>query len=87
MADLRFDTPYELYCLVMCVTIDGVAPPLCLVVRVTGYRSRGPGVRFPVLPDFLRSSVGMERGPLSLVRITEDLPERESSGSGLENRN
>jgi hypothetical protein len=30
--------------------------------------------------------VGLERGPLSLVRITEELPERKSSGSGLENR-
>jgi hypothetical protein len=30
---------------------------LCgLVVRVPGYRSRGPGFNSPVLPDFLRSS-------------------------------
>jgi hypothetical protein len=30
---------------------------LCgLVVRGPGYRSRGPGVRCPALPDFLRSS-------------------------------
>jgi hypothetical protein len=30
---------------------------LCgLVVRVSGDRSRGPGVLFPALPDFLRSS-------------------------------
>jgi hypothetical protein len=28
----------------------------------------------------------MERGPLSLVSITEELLERQSSGSGLENR-
>jgi hypothetical protein len=27
-----------------------------LVVRVPGYRSRGPGFDFPALPDFLRSS-------------------------------
>jgi hypothetical protein len=34
---------------------------LCgLVIRVPGYRSRGPG--FPALPDFLRSS-GSETGP------------------------
>jgi hypothetical protein len=30
--------------------------------------------------------VGLERGPLSLVRIKEELFERKSSGSGLENR-
>jgi hypothetical protein len=30
--------------------------------------------------------VGLERGPLSLVRITEDLLEWKSSGSSLENR-
>jgi hypothetical protein len=32
-------------------------------------------IRFPALPDFLRSK-GLERGPLSLVRIIEELPER-----------
>jgi hypothetical protein len=30
--------------------------------------------------------MGLERGPLSLVRITEELLEWKSSGSGLENR-
>jgi hypothetical protein len=30
--------------------------------------------------------VGLERGPLSLVRITEELLEWKSSGFGLENR-
>jgi hypothetical protein len=30
--------------------------------------------------------VGLERGPLSLVSIIEELLERKSSGSGLENR-
>jgi hypothetical protein len=30
--------------------------------------------------------VGLERGPLSLVRIIEELLEWKSSGSGLENR-
>jgi hypothetical protein len=39
-------------------------------------------VRFPALPDFLRS-MGLERGPLSLVSKTEDLLGRKSSGSGL----
>jgi hypothetical protein len=31
--------------------------------------------------------VGLERGPLSLVRITEELLEWKSSGSGLGNQN
>jgi hypothetical protein len=30
--------------------------------------------------------VGLERGPLSLMSTTEELLERSSSGSGLENR-
>jgi hypothetical protein len=30
--------------------------------------------------------MGLEKGPLSLVRIIEELLERISSGSGLENR-
>jgi hypothetical protein len=30
--------------------------------------------------------VGLERGPLSLVRVTEELLEWKSIGSGLENR-
>jgi hypothetical protein len=41
-------------------------------------------LRFPALPDFLRSS--LERGPLSLVRTIEELLERKGSGSGLEIR-
>jgi hypothetical protein len=42
-----------------------------LVVRVSGYRSRGPGV---------------ERGPLSLVTTTKGLFGRKDSGSGIEIR-
>jgi hypothetical protein len=58
-----------------------------LVVRVPGYRSRGLGfdsLRYQIF----REVVGLERGPLSLVRITEELRvlEWKSSGSGLENR-
>jgi hypothetical protein len=59
---------------------------LCgLVVRVSGYRSRGPGFdsrRFQIFWE----AVGLERGPLSLVRTTEELLGRNSSGSGQENR-
>jgi hypothetical protein len=47
-----------------------------LVVRVPGYRSRGPG-----------SISGTEGGPLKLVSTTEGLLERKSSGSGLEIEN
>jgi hypothetical protein len=53
--------------------------------RVSGYRSRGPGLdsrRFQIF----REAVGLERGPLSLVSITEELLGRNSSGSGQENR-
>jgi hypothetical protein len=57
---------------------------LCgLVVRVPGYRSRGPG---SILSDFLWEVVGVERGPLSLVMIIEEQFQG-NSGSGLENRN
>jgi hypothetical protein len=54
------------------------------VVRVLGYRSGGPGS----IPGTTRKKkvVGLERGPLSLVSTIEELLERKSSGSGLENR-
>jgi hypothetical protein len=57
---------------------------LCgLVVRVLGYRSGGPGS----IPGTTRKKiVGLERGPLSPVSTTEELLERKSNGSGLENR-
>jgi hypothetical protein len=42
-------------------------------------------VRFPALQIFWKI-VGLERGPLSLVSTTEELLGRNSSGSGLENR-
>jgi hypothetical protein len=42
-------------------------------------------VPFPAFPDLLRSS-GLERNPHSLVRTTEELLGRYSSGSGQENR-
>jgi hypothetical protein len=51
------------------------ADRLCgLVVRVSGYRSRGPGFdsqRFHIFWE----AVGLERGPLSLVRTIEKLLE------------
>jgi hypothetical protein len=55
---------------------------LCgLVVRVPGYRSRDPvfdSRRYKIIWEVL----GLERGPLSLTRITEELLEWKSSGSG-----
>jgi hypothetical protein len=58
---------------------------LCgLVVRVPGYRSRYPGFDSRRYQIFLEV-VGLERGPLSLVRIIEELLEWKSSGPGLEN--
>jgi hypothetical protein len=59
---------------------------LCgLVVRVSGYRSRGPG--FDSRADQIFWEVrGLERGPLSLVRTIEELLKWKSSSSDLENR-
>jgi hypothetical protein len=54
------------------------------VVRVSGYRSRGPGFdsrRYQILSEVM----GLEESPLSLVRIIEELLELKCSGSGLEN--
>jgi hypothetical protein len=59
---------------------------LCgLVVRVSGYRSRGPGFDYLLFHIFWKAA-DLERGPLSLVRTTEELLGRKSSGSGHENR-
>jgi hypothetical protein len=43
-------------------------------------------VRFPVQPEFLRSNLGFERNPLSLVNTTEEILGRKSRGSSLGNR-
>jgi hypothetical protein len=48
---------------------------LCgLVVRVPGYRSRGPGFH-SWCHQIFSEVVDLERGPLSLVRIIEELLE------------
>jgi hypothetical protein len=49
--------------------------PCGLVVRVPGYRFRGLGFDSRSYQIF-REVVGLERGPLSLVRIIEELLER-----------
>jgi hypothetical protein len=56
---------------------------LCgLVVRVSGYRPRGPGFDSRAYQIFWEVR-GLERSPLSLVRTTEELPEWKSIGSHL----
>jgi hypothetical protein len=55
--------------------VFGLNDRLCgLVVRVLGYRSGGPGS----IPGITRKKkvVGLERGPLSLLSITEELLDR-----------
>jgi hypothetical protein len=45
------------------------------VLRVPGYSPRGPGFDSRRYQIFFLEAVGLERGPLSLVRITEELLE------------
>jgi hypothetical protein len=52
-------------------------------IRVPGCRPRGPGFDSRRYKIFC-IEMGLERGPLSPVRIIEELLEK-SSGSGLEN--
>jgi hypothetical protein len=56
-----------------------------LVVRVLSYWSRDPGLDSRLYQIFW-GVVGLERGPLNLVSSAEELLGRNSSGSGLENR-
>jgi hypothetical protein len=49
-------------------------PPLCLVVRVSGYRSRGSGFDF-WRNQILREVVGLERGALSPVSVSKRILE------------
>jgi hypothetical protein len=59
---------------------------LCgLVVRVSGYRSRGAEFDSRHFQIF-REAAGQEGGQLSLVRTIEELVEGKSSGSSLESR-
>jgi hypothetical protein len=54
------------------------------VVRVSSYRSGGPGFDSRALQE--KKVVCLKRGPFSLVSTTEELLGRNSSGSGLESR-
>jgi hypothetical protein len=59
----------KLYDIVTCDRLCG------LMVRVPAYRSRGPGFDSRRYQIF-REAVSLERGPLNLVRITEEPHER-----------
>jgi hypothetical protein len=56
-----------------------------LVVRVPGYRSRGPG-SIPGATRLFWEVVGLEWDPLSLVSTIEELLERNNSACSLEIR-
>jgi len=64
---------------------------LCgLVVRVSGYRYRGPGLD-PRCYQIFWVVVGLERGPLSLVSLVRSIEEllekkKKVAAPGLENR-
>jgi hypothetical protein len=59
---------------------------LCgLVIRVPGYRSKGPGFDSRHYQIFW-ITVGLERGPLGFLSTTEELFGRNSSGPSLESR-
>jgi hypothetical protein len=62
-----------------------VRPPLWSSGQSSWLQIQKSRVRFPQLQIFWEV-VGLERGPLSLVRIIEELAEWKSSGFGLENR-
>jgi hypothetical protein len=67
--------------LILQLDIEGMDHLCGLVVRVHGYRSRDPWFdswRYKIFWE----EVDMERGPLSLMTITEELLEWKKSGSG-----
>jgi hypothetical protein len=70
------------------VGVDMCLDRLCgLVVRVSDYRSRGPGFDSRPYQTFWEiGGLEWEWGPLSLMRTIEELLEWKSSGSSLENR-
>jgi hypothetical protein len=76
----------KLYIHILYCPLCAVCPHLCgVVVRVPGYRSRGPGFDSRSY-QICWEVVGLGRGPLGLVSTTEELLGRKSGGSGLENR-
>jgi hypothetical protein len=69
----------------LCCEIKNKCLLCLLVVRVPGYRSWGSGFHSRGYQIFWEV-VGLEWGSLSLVSKIEELIGRNSSGSGLENR-
>jgi hypothetical protein len=65
--------------------VGGIVKTFISVVYWSEFLATDPEVRvrFPVLPDFFWEVVGPKRGPLSPVRIIEELFQG-NSGSGLE---
>jgi hypothetical protein len=65
--------------------IKGPRLPLWSSGQSSWLQIHRPGLDSLHYQNFLEV-VGLERGPLSVVSTTEELLERKSSGSGLENR-
>jgi hypothetical protein len=82
--EVAWDLVREIVKKKLCIFV--IKDRLCgLVVRVSDYRSRGPGFdsrRFQIFWE----AAGLERGPLSLVRTIEEILGRNSSGFGQINR-
>jgi hypothetical protein len=79
---LYFSPPSYCSCNVCKDQVRGAYSVREYMVKFPGYRSRGPEFdsrRYQIFWEIM----GLERGPLSLVSITEELLERKSSGSGL----
>ena len=72
--------PFSFTCIIIIIIILLHDCLFGLVVRVSGYRYRGPGFD-PRRCQIFWVVVGLERGPLSLVRSIEELLEWKCSGS------
>jgi hypothetical protein len=77
---------FDLCLMKLCCSMRESGPPLWSSVRVSGYRSRGPGFDSRPYQNFWEIGC-LERGPLNLVRTIEKPLEWKSRGSGLENQN
>jgi hypothetical protein len=67
-----------------CSTVN-ILPPLWPSGVVPGYRSKDAGFDSQRY-HFILEILGLELGPLSLVRISEEILEWKSCGTSLENR-
>jgi hypothetical protein len=70
-----FGTRWDMVPVVYQPSAGGIDHLCRLVVRVPGYRARGPG-HDPQRCQLFRVTVGLERGPLNLVRIIGEPLER-----------